>query len=108
MVRPSIPGRVVTAATWVGADAAAAEQALAAPHRRPVAYAHDERITVVVFGTAHDFTNQEVHLHVGSLGLVIVCPEPLMPLLGAAVQQVHLGPADALAAVLLALANQAT
>ena len=108
MVRPSVPGRVVAAATWVGADAAAAEHALASPHRRPVAYANDERISVVAFGTARDFTNQEVHLHVGSRGLVVVCPEPLMPVLGAAVPQVRLGPDEALAAVLLALANQAT
>ena len=103
--RPRPGGR---AATWVGADAAAAERALASPHRRPVAYANDERISVVAFGTARDFTNQEVHLHVGSRGLVVVCPESLMPALGAAVPQVRLGPDEALAAVLLALANQAT
>jgi len=108
MVAPSTPDRVVAAATWLGADAAAAEHALASPHRRPVAYVHDQRISVVAVGTAQDFASQEVHLHVGSRGLVVVCPEPLKPVLTAVVPQVRGGPDEALAAVLLALANQGT
>ena len=108
MVRPTVPSLVAAAATWVGADVAAAEHALASPHRRPVAFASEGRISVVAFGTARDLTNQEVHLHVGTRGLVVVCPEPLMPVLRAAVPQGRLGPDEALAAVLLALANQGT
>jgi Mg2+ and Co2+ transporter CorA len=107
VVPPSASREVITAATWVGADAATAEQALASSHRRPVAQAAGRRISVIAFATAEDFTSQEVHLHVGRRGLVAVCPEPLMPVLREAVSRVRRGPEEAMLAVLLMLANQA-
>lgn len=107
VVPPSAPQEVITAATWVGADAATAEQALASSHRRPVAHAAGRRISVIAFATAEDFTSQEVHLHVGRRGLVAVCPEPLMPVLREVVSRVRRGPEEALLAVLLMLADQA-
>ena len=108
VVAPSAPDQVMTAANWVGADAAAVEHALASPHRRPVAHAAGRRISVIAFATTEDFTSHEVHLHVGTHGLLAVCPEPLMPTLREAVAQVRRGPKEALLAVLLTLANQAT
>jgi magnesium transporter len=107
VVPPSAPREVITAATWVGADAATAEQALASSHRWPVAQAAGRRISVITFATAEDFTSQEVHLHVGRRGLVAVCPEALMPVLREAVSRVRRGPEEAILAVLLMLAHQA-
>jgi magnesium transporter len=100
----------------VGADAAVAEHALASPHRRPFAYVQDNRISVVALATvetsagreADDFASQEVHLHVGPHGLVVVCSEPLRPALADVASKVRGGAEDGLLAVLLALADRAT
>jgi magnesium transporter len=108
LVPPSDPGRVAAAAGWLGADAATAGHALASPHRRPLAYARAERISVIAFATIDGATSQEVHLHLGAHGLVAVCPERLIPDLGAVVSQAGPGPRDALLAVLGALADQTT
>ena len=116
MVGPSAPGRVIAAVIWVGADAAVAEHVQASPHRRPFAYVQDHRISVVVLATvatsasheAEDLASQEVQLHVGPQGLVVVCPEPLRPALGEVVSEVRGGAEDGLLAVLLALADRAT
>lgn len=107
VVPPSALREVITAATWVGADAATAEQALASSHRRPVAQAAGRRISVIAFATAEDYTSQEVHLHVGRRGLVAVCPESLMPVMRETVSRVRRGPAEAMLAVLSMLAHQA-
>jgi len=116
IVGPSEPQRAITAAIWVGADADAAEHLLASPHRRPSAYAQDHRISVVALATAEDsagyrmddLANQEVHLHAGRHGLVVMCPEPLRPVIRNLVSKMDGGPQDGLLAVLLALADQAT
>jgi Mg2+ and Co2+ transporter CorA len=115
MVGPSAPGQVIAAVNWVGADAAVAEHVLASPHRRPFAYMQNHRISVVALATvdassgqkAEDFASQEVHLHVGPHALVVVCPEPLRPMLGDVVSEVRGSAEDALLAVLLALADRA-
>ncbi len=108
MVLPSMPGQVVAAARWVGADSGAAEHALTSSHRRPVAYVHDQRISVIALEIAPNAASQdEVHVHAGSHGLVVVCPQRLMPVLGAMALRVRGGPQEAVAALLLALANQA-
>jgi Mg2+ and Co2+ transporter CorA len=116
MVGPSAPGLVIAAVIWVGADAAVAEHALASPHRRPLAYVQDHRISVVALATVEasasqeveDFAGQEVHLHVGSHGLVVVCPQSLRPALGEVVSEVRGSAENGLLAVLLALADRAT
>ena len=107
MVATSAPDQVITAANWVGADAATAKEALASSHRRPIAHSGRRRISVIAFATSEDFTSQEVHLHLGAGGLVAVCPEPLRPVLSEVVSRVRRGPEEALLAVLLTLANQA-
>jgi magnesium transporter len=108
IVPPSLPGRAFAAATWLDADRAAAEQALTSSHRRPFAYANGKQISVVAFGTDRHLAGHEVHLYVGSRGLVVVCPEPLVPVVTDVVSRVRRGPDEALAALLLALANHAT
>jgi Mg2+ and Co2+ transporter CorA len=116
MVGPSAPERVIAAVIWVGADADAAEHALASPHRRPFAYVQDHRISVVALATVEapasqeveDLASQEVQLHVGTHGLVVVCPDPLRPLLSEVVSGVNGSAEDGLLAVLLALADRAT
>lgn len=116
MVDPSAPGLVSAAVIWVGADAAIAEHVLASSHRRPFAYVQDHRISVVALATVEasagqeleGFASQEVHLHVGPRGLVVVCLQPLRPLLGGVVSEVRGSAEDGLLAVLLALADRAT
>ena len=93
-----------------------AEHVLASPHRRPVAYVQDRQISVVALATVEasadreveGFASQEVHLHVGPHGLVVVCPQPLRPVLGEVVSKVSGSAEDGLLAVLLALADRAT
>lgn len=116
MAGPSAPDLVIAAVIWVGADVAVAEHVLASPHSRPFAYVQDHQISVVALATVEasasqkvdDVANQEVHLHVGSHGLVVVCPEALRPVLSEVVSKVSGNAEDGLLAVLLALADQAT
>jgi magnesium transporter len=108
LVPPSAPERVVAAAVWLGADATTAQHALASPQRRPLAHADDGRISVIAFAISDADAVLEVHLHVGTRGLLVVCPQPVMPALSEVVSRVDGGPDDALIAVLLWIASDST
>jgi hypothetical protein len=41
----------------------------------------DRRISVIAFATSDADAVLEVHLHVGTRGLLVVCAEPVMPML---------------------------
>lgn len=108
MVPRRAPDRVIAAAvTWLGGDEATAERVMASPHRRPSVYVQDQRISVIAFAASDDLGPEEVHLYAGAHGLVLVCPEPLMPVLREVVGRVHGRPVEALLAVLQALADRA-
>jgi hypothetical protein len=93
-------------ARWLGADVVAAEQQQRRlPHRRPLSHVEGEQISVLAFGTNNLGETVEVHLHAGAAGLLIVCPEEATEPIKAAVEPVDRGPADALAAVLVAIAQ---
>lgn len=108
LVPPSAPERVVAAAAWLDADTTTAEHALASPQRRPLAYVDDGRISVIAFAISDADTVWEVHLHVGTRGLLVVCPQPVMPALREVISRVEGGPEDALIAVLWAFASDST
>jgi Mg2+ and Co2+ transporter CorA len=116
IVGPSEPQRAIAAVSLVDADADAAGHLLATPHRRPSAYAQDHRISVVAVATAEDsashrtgdLANQEVHLYAGRHGLVVMCPEPLRPVIHNVISKVDGDARDGMLTVLLALADQAT
>ena len=108
LVPASAPERVVAAAVWLGADVTIAQHALASPQHRPLAHTAGDRISVIAFAVGDADAAPEVHLHVGTRGLLVVCPQPVMPALSDVVSRVDGGPDDALIAVLLWIANESS
>lgn len=108
LLPPSAAERVVAAAVWLDADTTTVEHALASTHRRPLAYVEGGRISVIVFTISDPDAILEMHLHVGTRGLLVVCPQQVMPAVSDLISRVDGGPEDALIAVLSSCADDST
>jgi CorA-like Mg2+ transporter protein len=102
LLRPDAD-RLGDAARWVGVDALVAERLPEFAHR-PLAQLDGGQLSLVVFAVLDSGPPLAVQLHVGGVGLIVLCPDLAAPVVRRAVSPVIDSPADALAAVLLALA----
>ena len=105
LLPPAASDRLIQAAERVGADPAVAERLGASPTRRPLVHAERQRISLVVFAVDEAGLAMAVHVHVGDGGLLVLCPDAMLPVIRRAMTGVEGGPEDGLVAVLLALAH---
>jgi len=96
LLRPDAD-RLGDAARWVGVDALVAERLLEFAHR-PLAQLDGGQLSLVVFAVLDSGPPLAVQLHVGEVGLIVLCPDLAAPVVRRAVSSVIDSPAEAPAA----------